>query len=463
MGATLQFLGATETVTGSRFLLRTARARVLVDCGLFQGAKSLRLRNWAPFPIEPRELDAVLLTHAHVDHAGWVPRLVAEGFRGPVFSTRGTEALCGVVLPDSGRLHEEDASLANAEGWSKHAPALPLYTEEDALVSLKRFRVVETGAWFEVAPGVRARFARAGHILGAASLVVEDQASGRRLGFSGDLGRPQHPLLRDPEPMARVDALVCESTYGDRKHPPVAEVVAALGAAIARTADRGGATIIPAFAVDRTEVMLLHLRELMQRGAVPTLPVYVDSPMALAALGIYRRAIAEHWPEIRADLRGDPALFDPGDLREVRTIAQSRDLQAGGQGPCIVVSASGMATGGRVLRHLARHLPDPRASVLLVGYQVPGTRGHRLARGERALKLLGRYVPVRAEVVNLAGFSVHADADETLAWLGSAEAAPDICYAVHGEPEASRALAARIDSELGWGAVVPRDGERVQV
>jgi metallo-beta-lactamase family protein len=463
VSATLQFLGAAETVTGSRFLLRTRRARVLVDCGLFQGPKALRLRNWAPFPIPPRELDAVVLTHAHVDHAGFVPRLVAEGFRGPVFATRGTEALCGVVLPDSGRLHEEDASVANAEGWSRHAPALPLYTEEDALRALERFRRVETDAWFDVAPGVRGRFARAGHILGAASLVLEDEASGRRVGFSGDLGRPAHPLLRPPEPMPRVDALVCESTYGDRKHPPSAEVVAALGAAIARTAARGGVTLIPAFAVDRTEVMLLHLRELMQSGAAPRLPVYVDSPMALAALAIYRRAISERWPEIRADLRGDGTLFDPGDLREVRTLAQSRELQAGGIGPCIIVSASGMATGGRVLRHLARHLPDPRASVALVGYQVPGTRGHRLLRGERAVKMLGRYVPVRAEVVNLAGFSVHADADETLAWLGSAEAAPEICYAVHGEPEPTRALAARIDAELGWAAVAPRDGERVGI
>ena len=463
MTTTLQFLGAAETVTGSRFLLRTRRARVLVDCGLFQGAKSLRLRNWAPFPIPPKELDAVVLTHAHVDHAGFVPRLVAEGFRGPVFATPGTEALCGVVLPDSGRLHEEDASSANAEGWSKHSPALPLYTEEDALRALRQLRPRETGAWFEVAPSVRGRFLRAGHILGAASLVLEDVASGKRVGFSGDLGRPSHPLLAPPEPMARVDALVCESTYGDRKHPETAQVVAALGEAIARTAARGGTTVIPAFAVDRTEVILLYLRELMERGGAPRLPVHVDSPMALEALAIYRRAIAERWGEIRADLRGDGSLFDPGDLHEVRTLEQSRELQAEASGPRIVVSASGMATGGRVLRHLARHLPDPRSSVVLVGYQVPGTRGHRLLRGERAVKMLGRYVPVRAEIVNLAGFSVHADADEILAWLRTAEAPPGVCYAVHGEPEPSRALAARIDGELGWAAVAPRDGERVQI
>jgi metallo-beta-lactamase family protein len=460
---TLQFLGGTETVTGSRFLLRTRRARVLVDCGLFQGVKALRLRNWEPFPIAPKDLDAVVLTHAHVDHAGFVPRLVAEGFSGPVFATRGTDALCGVVLPDSGRLHEEDASVANAEGWSKHTPALPLFTEEDARRALLQIRARETGSWFEVAPGVRGRFARAGHILGAASVVLEDEASGRRAGFSGDLGRPSHPLLLPPEPMLRVDALVCESTYGDRRHPPTAEVVAALCEAIARTAQRGGTTLIPAFAVDRTEVILLHLRDLMERGAAPRLPVYVDSPMALEALAIYRRAIADHWPEIRPDLRGDGSRFDPGDLREVRTLEQSRELQAEGGGARIIVSASGMATGGRVLRHLMRQLPDPRSSVVLVGYQVPGTRGHRLLRGERAVKMLGRYVPVRAEIVNLAGFSVHADADETLDWLRSAEAAPGVCYAVHGEPEPARALAARIDAELAWAAAAARDGERVKL
>jgi metallo-beta-lactamase family protein len=463
VSATLQFLGAAQTVTGSRFLLRTQRARVLVDCGLFQGAKELRLRNWAGFPIPPQSLDAVVLTHAHVDHAGFLPRLVAEGYRGPVFATRGTQALCGVVLPDSGRLHEEDASLANAEGWSKHTPALPLYTEDDAARSLLQLRRVSTGEWFDVAPGVRGRFARAGHILGAASLALEDDASGKRVGFSGDLGRSSHPLLLAPEPMPRVDTLVCESTYGDRHHPPIAEATAALGEAIRRTAERGGTTLIPAFAVDRTEVVLLHLRELMQNGAVPRLPVYVDSPMALEALTIYRQAIAERWPEIRPDLRGDGTTFDPGDLREVRSLAQSRELESSDTGPCIVVSASGMATGGRVLRHLAHHLPDPRASVVLVGHQVAGTRGHRLIRGERAVKMLGRYVPVRAEVVNLSGFSVHADADEIVAWLRSAEAPPDICHTVHGEPEPAHALAGRIDRELGWAAAVPRDGERVKI
>ncbi len=460
--ATLQFLGATGTVTGSRFLLRTPRARVLVDCGLFQGTKELRLRNWAPFPVDPASLDAIVLTHAHVDHSGFVPRLCAQGFRGPVFATPGTRALCEVVLPDSGRLHEEDAAQANREGWSKHAPALPLYSEEDALEALRQLRRVEHGGWLEVAPGVRGKLGRAGHILGAATLVLEDSASGRSVGFSGDLGRPRHPLLRPPEPPPRADLIVCESTYGDRMHPATKDVVAALGAAVARTLARGGTVVIPAFAVDRTEVVLFHLREVVRAGAVPDVPVHVDSPMALAALAVYRRAIAERWSEIRPELTGGEAPFDPGDLREVRTLAQSRAREKE-SGPRVIVSASGMATGGRVLRHLARHLPDEKSSVVLVGYQARGTRGDRLLRGERAVKMLGRYVPVRAEIVDQSGFSVHADADETLAWLASAERAPETCFAVHGEPEASRALADRVDRELGWAAAVPRDGETVAV
>lgn len=459
MNPTLQFLGAAGTVTGSRFLVRTPRARVLVDCGLFQGTKELRLRNWAPFPVPPASLDAIVLTHAHVDHSGLVPRLCAQGFRGPVLATPGSAALCEVVLPDSGRLHEEDAALANHEGWSKHSPALPLYTEQDALAALERFEAVAFDAWREIAPGVRAKFAPAGHILGAASVVLELEG-GRRIGFSGDLGRPAHPLLTAPVPLEGCDVVVCESTYGDRRHPAVSQIVSALGAAVTRTLERGGSVVIPAFAVDRTEVVLFHLRELARAGRVPAAPVYVDSPMALAALGVYRRAIAEHWREIQPALHGNGALFDPGDLREVRSLGDSRRL-AEEPGPRVIVSASGMATGGRVLRHLARQLPDARSSVVLVGYQARGTRGDRLLRGERAVKMLGRYVPVRAEIVDLSGFSVHADADETLAWLGAAERAPEICYVVHGEPEASRALAERIDSELGWAGVVPRDGETV--
>jgi metallo-beta-lactamase family protein len=454
----LQFLGAAGTVTGSRFLVRTPRARVLVDCGLFQGAKELRLRNWAPLPLDPRRLDAIVLTHAHVDHSGLVPRLAAQGFRGPVFATRGTAALCAVLWPDSGRLHEEDAALANAGGWSKHAPALPLYGERDARDALGQLRIAELGKPFEAAPGVRVRLARAGHILGAASAVLE--IGDCRLGVSGDLGRPVHPLLRAPEPPSHAPVWLCESTYGDRRHRPLEESVRVLGAVLTRTAARGGTVVIPAFAVDRTEIVLYFLRELVASGAAPDLPIYVDSPMALATLDVYRRALAERWDEIRPPDAGEGDRLDPGALREIRTLADSRALEAERE-PRVIISASGMATGGRVLRHLARHLPDPRSSVVLVGYQARDTRGDRLLRGERALKLLGRYVPVRAEVVDLSGFSVHADADEIVGWLRSAEAPPELLYAVHGEPGPAHALAARVGAELGIAAVVPADGETV--
>jgi metallo-beta-lactamase family protein len=460
--ANLRFLGAAGTVTGSRFLLTTPHARVLVDCGLFQGMKSLRLRNWEPFPVHPESLHAVVLTHAHVDHCGYLPALVRAGYRGPVFATRGTAELAEIVLPDSGRLQEEDASEANREGWSKHEPALPLYTEEDALAAAGMIEPVEFGQELEVAPGIRARFTHAGHILGAASLTLAlDGNPERRIAFSGDLGRSAHPLLRSPEPAPAADWMLLESTYGDRTHDD-AHVLDELADAVTKTAQRGGVVVIPAFAVDRTEVVLYQLHELAAAGRIPRLPVFVDSPMATAALRVYRRALAEGWDEVEPALRGRDEVLDPGELKEIREPRESRAL-CEAAGPFIVVSASGMATGGRVLHHLAERLPDPRNTVLLVGYQVRGTRGHRLLSGERAVKMLGRYVPVRAEVRDLSAFSVHADASELVGWLASAPSPPRITFAVHGEPEAASALAGRIDRELGWPAVVPGDGEVVRL
>lgn len=461
-GASLRFLGAAGTVTGSRFLLTTPRARVLVDCGLFQGLKALRLRNWEPFPVHPESLHAVVLTHAHLDHCGYLPALVHAGYRGPVFATRGTAALAAIVLPDSGRLQEEDAAEANRGGYSKHEPALPLYTEPDALAAAERIEPVEFGKEWEVAPGIRGRFTHAGHILGAASLTLAlDGAHERRIAFSGDLGRRAHPLLRSPESAPRADWMVVESTYGDRRHED-AHVLEELADAVSRTAQRGGVVVIPAFAVDRTELVLFQLRTLAGAGRIPRLPVFVDSPMALAALRVYRRALAEGWEEVEPELRGRDEVLDPGELTEVRTPRDSRALSQA-PGPFIVISASGMATGGRVLHHLAERLADPRNTVLLVGYQVRGTRGHRLLGGERAIKMLGRYVPVRAEVRDLSAFSVHADADELIRWLASAPSAPRVTFAVHGEREAAVALAGRIDRELGWPAVVPGQGEVVRL
>jgi metallo-beta-lactamase family protein len=458
----LHFLGAAGTVTGSRFLVETAGARVLVDCGLFQGTKPLRLRNWAPFPVDPKAIDAVVLTHAHVDHSAYLPALVRDGFAGPVFATPGTHALCRIVLPDSGRLQEEDASYANRKGFSKHHPALALYTEEDAIRALGRFEERRFGESVEAAPGVRFVFQRAGHILGASSVLVSlDGAKPRRVLVSGDLGRPEHPILAPPDPPAESDVVLLESTYGDRRHADV-DAMALFEAVISRTAARGGRVVIPAFAVDRTEVLLLALRRLMKEGRIPALRVFVDSPMALAALALYREAIARGDPEIRPGFTGDGDPFDTGDLVEVRSVPESKAVLAH-RGPCIVISASGMATGGRVLHHLAHALPDARNAVILPGYQAEGTRGRLLADGARSLKMHGRYVAVRAEVSQVGAFSVHADQPELLAWLRRAPRAPDNVYLVHGEPAAASALEALVERELGFTTAVPNDGERVRL
>jgi metallo-beta-lactamase family protein len=435
---------------------------VLVDCGLYQGVRALRRRNWEPFPVDPASLDAVILSHAHVDHCAYLPALVRHGFRGPVYATPGCAELARIVLPDSGRLQEEDAAYANRRGYSRHSPAQPLYTEEDAHAALALLRTVPFGTAQPVAPGVLACFRSAGHILGSASIHLGFEGGDRQgLLVSGDLGRPVHPLLEPPSPPAAADAVLVESTYGDRDHAG-ADDAETLAQALRRTSDRGGVVVIPAFAVDRTELVLHHLRRLTDEGRVPRMPVYVDSPMALAALAVYRRAVAEGWPEIRPELRGTPRPFDPGDLREVRSVDGSKALRDV-SGPAVIVSASGMATGGRVLHHLEQRLPDPRHSVVLVGYQALGTRGRRLLSGESSLKLHGRYVPVRAEIVDLSCFSVHADRGEILDWLRQAPTAPAVCFVVHGEPEASASLRDAIVRELGWNAVVPTYLERVRL
>jgi metallo-beta-lactamase family protein len=457
----IEFLGAAGTVTGSRFLVDAPRSRVLLDCGLYQGRKALRERNWAAFPVDAESIDAVVLSHAHVDHSGFLPGLYRAGFRGRVYATPGTTALCEIVLPDSARLQEEDAAYANRKGFSKHRPALPLYGEKEAEEVLARFRPVPYGERVEVADGVTAELRPAGHILGAASVSLHVAGSEHRIAFSGDLGRPSHPILNPPAPPAEADALLVESTYGDRRHAD-ADVIERFASEVRATAERGGVVVIPAFAVDRTELVLLHLKRLTLAGEIPELPVYVDSPMALAALGVYRRAIAERAPEIRTALHGADDPFDWGGLVEARSADASRAINAE-KGPAVIVSASGMATGGRVLHHLAQRLPDPRNSVLLVGFQTEETRGARLLEGARLVKMLGRYVPVRARVVDLAAFSVHADAAEILAWLGAAPRAPEIAYVVHGEPRASAALRDAIERELGWNCVVPRYRERVRV
>jgi len=458
----LRFLGATGTVTGSRFLIDTPRARVLLDCGLFQGLKVLRERNWATFPVDPRSIDAVVLSHAHLDHTGYVPALTRNGYAGPIVATEATTALSRIVLPDSGHLQEEDAAYANRKGFSKHVPALPLYTEADALRAVERFTSVPYDTPRELAAGVRVTFRPSGHILGAAIVTVEiDGARPRTVVFSGDLGRPHHPILRPPAPLPAADVVLVESTYGNRLHEDV-ESLRRFEEALVRTAERGGMVIIPSFAVDRTEVILFHLGRLARAGRIPNVPVYVDSPMALATLQIYRRALAEASAEIQPELRNGEDPFDPGHLIEARRVEESMAINEE-RGPGIIISASGMATGGRVLHHLVQRLPEPRNTVLLVGFQAEGTRGRALADGAKAIKMLGRYIAVRAEVVDVPAFSVHADQHEILAWLQTAPHAPNTTFVVHGEPAAAEALHVAIEHELRWTAAVPRYLEQVRL
>jgi metallo-beta-lactamase family protein len=459
----ITFLGGTGTVTGSRFLVDTGRARVLVDCGLFQGLKELRRRNWAPFPVAPEGIDAVVLTHAHVDHTGYLPALVRDGFRGPVVATPGTVGLCRVLLLDAAHLQEEEARFANQAGYSKHRPALPLYTTQDAEHALLLLEPVHEGVRRNLAPGVDVELQPAGHILGSASVLLHlDGPPARRLLVSGDLGRDAHPLFLPPPPPPAADAVLVESTYGDRAHPDTEAGIEALASVVRRTAERGGSVVVPSFAVDRTEVVLHVLRRLRAEGRIPDLPVYADSPMALTVLAQYRRAVAHRDPTLRPEILDGPDPFDPGNLHECHSVDESKalnDLVV----PSIIISASGMATGGRVLHHLARRLPDPRHSVVLPGFQAAGTRGRALADGAAALKLLGQYVPVRAEVAVIEAFSVHADADELVDWLGRAPEPPELTCCVHGEPEAAAALRDRIAGELHRLAVVPDHGERVRL
>jgi metallo-beta-lactamase family protein len=445
-GFRLEFLGGTGTVTGSRYLLTAAGRRLLVDCGLFQGYKPLRLRNWDRFPVAPASIEAVVLTHAHLDHSGYLPLLARDGFRGPVFCTEATAALCRILLLDSAHLLEEEAKYANQKGSSRHHPALPLYTQDDALAALKLLRVEDMHAAFAPVPGVRAQFRGAGHILGAASVTLEHD--GTRIGFSGDLGRSDDAVMLAPEPPAPADLLVVESTYGDRRHPP-GDAEAELGAVVARVAARGGVVVIPAFAVGRAQALLYLLNRLKARGAIPPgLPIYLNSPMADEATQLYARFPHAH----RLDHAATNALR--GSATVITTAEQSKALNRK-HGPMVIISASGMATGGRVIHHLVAFAPDPRNAIVLAGFQAGGTRGAALAAGQPTLRIFGEDIPVRAEVVQLGSTSAHADADGLMAWLRAAPAPPRRVFVTHGEPASADALRVRIERELGWDACVP--------
>ena len=460
----LTSLGGVGTVTGSRHLLEVGSSAVLLDCGLFQGVKELRERNWVPFPFDVNQLDAIVITHAHLDHCGYLPRLVKEGFRGPVYCTYDTGKLMSVVLPDSARLLEEEAGYANKRGYSKHSPALALYTEEDAWAALDLLRPVAFGDVFTAAPGITVPLQPAGHILGSATATIQlgdASQGGTSLVASGDLGRARHPFLAPSTPIGDADWVMVESTYGDRIHEQE-DSADRLAEVITRTADRGGVVVIPAFAVDRTEVLLFHLHNLAREGKLPRIPIYVDSPMALAGLKIYRAALSNAATDVRSEYHGRPDILDLRDLEEIFDTQSSKQLR-NRPGSAVIIAGAGMASGGRVVHHLKRLLPGRENTVVLVGFQAEGTRGRQLLEGATTIKIHGQYVKVRAEICDLTGFSVHADATELMDWLQTSTREPKGVFVVHGESSASAALAKRIERELDWTAVRATMGERLNL
>lgn len=450
---TIQFLGATSTVTGSKYLVHAAGKKVLVDCGLFQGFKQLRLRNWGQFPVDPKSIDAVVLTHAHLDHSGYLPLLVKNGYKGPIFCTTATVDLCGILLTDSGHLQEEDARYANRRGFSKHHPALPLYTEEDAKRCLPQLRPVEFAQSIKIAPGVDMRLLLAGHILGAA--MIEMRCEGQILLFSGDLGRPNDLVMQPPARVEHADFLVIESTYGNRRHD-VKDPLDVLADVITRTVARQGVVIIPAFAVGRAQTLLyaIHLLKIARR--IPDVPVYLNSPMAVDATNIYHRYRTEHrLTEEQCKSMCTAAKF-------VNGVEESKALN-NKHGPMILISASGMLTGGRVLHHLKAFAPDARNTILLSGFQSGGTRGAALAAGAETVKIHGEQVSIRAEVATLSNLSAHADYVEMLDWLGHFSAPPRQTFITHGEPAAADALRQSIEEKLKWQCTIPDYLERASL
>jgi metallo-beta-lactamase family protein len=443
-------------VTGSRFLLETAGRRYLVDCGLFQVSRATKQLNWKPFLVKPERIEAVLLTHAHIDHAGYLPRLIRGGFRGPVFATEATIALLELLLPDSAHLQEQEAAFANKKGYSRHKPALPLYTVEEAEQTLAQLRPVRFGEPLTLA-GLAVTWHSAGHILGSAIISVETDEGGRRIVFSGDLGRYGGEIMASPTQIREADCLLVESTYGDRRHgeQPVRLEMADL---VRSVADRGGVLLIPAFAVGRTQEVLYHLRRLEEEGLIPHLPVYIDSPMAVDASQIYCRFGDDHNLDINLLMDEQECPLRCRETHFVRQVEESKRLNTI-PGPAIIISASGMCTGGRILHHLKWRLPDPRNLILLVGYQAAGTRGRQLQERTPSVRIHGEEVPVRAGVATLDGLSAHADQSELLRWLAGFERPPERTFLVHGEPGAMQALEAKIGKELGWRVGRPALGE----
>ena len=473
--AYIQFLGAAGTVTGSKHLISTnadssGGFQVLIDCGMFQGPKEWRERNWQDTPIPARQINAVVLTHAHIDHCGWIPRLVKAGFRGPIYATPPTIDLCGILLPDSGHLQEEDAAFYNKHKKSKHNPALPLYTLEEAQESLQYFRPVQYGEGQQLCPEMSFRFVRAGHILGSSMAEVTLQTNGktRRLLFTGDIGRvrernatPGEVVRSGPTEGETADILVMESTYGNRQHPTT-DPRPELTSLIRATAERGGSIVVPAFAVERTQKFLFMLKELMQAGQLPAIPVFCDSPMAIKAVEIFMKHTEEYSEDTRrlVGQHGSPLTW-PG-FTFASTAEQSKRINAV-KTPSIIVSSSGMVTGGRILHHLAQRLPDPKTTVVFIGFQAPGTRGFTIKSGAREVKIFGDVVPIRAQVAALEQFSDHADTPELLQWLRTFPRKPPATYLVHGEPAAASQLRDTIIKELGWNVQMAQWMQKVKI
>lgn len=449
----IRFLGATGTVTGSKYLVTAGSKMVLVDCGLFQGFKQLRLRNWAPLPIDPAEVDAVILTHAHLDHSGYLPLFVREGYSGKILCSSATRDLCEILLPDSGRLQEEQARYANRHGFSKHRPALPLYTEEEARASLSHFAPIEMGQAVELGDGLRVRLAPAGHILGAATVRLEH--GGRSILFSGDLGRPHDALMVPPAPIEPVDYLVLESTYGNRRHKRT-DPEEALAKTLERTFARGGAVIIPSFAVGRAQMLLYLIQRLKTEGRIADVPVFLNSPMAVDVTRIFHAHRSEH--------RLSPAECDATcHVAKIINSPEESEALNHRQGPMIIIAGSGMATGGRVVHHLKAFAPDARNTILFAGFQAGGTRGAALMGGAKAIKIHGEYVAVRAQVASLDNLSGHADFAEILDWLRPLASPPRRVFITHGEPEAADAMRQHVAETLGWEVSVPDYLERVEL
>ena len=459
--ATLTFLGAARTVTGSKYLLEIDGYRILVDYGQFQGTRDLRRRNWGALAVHPSSVHCVVLTHAHIDHSGLLPRLVANGFHGRIYCTHGTADLCSLVLPDAGRLQEEDARLANRNRFSRHSPAVPLFTESDAYQALGHFERVAFDTPIEVAPGLHAEWTNAGHLLGSAFVrISRDQSKGPRILFGGDLGRYGRPVLPDPMPAPDAETLLLESTYGDRIHPDENDA-ARLQEVIEQTTRQGGRVIIPAFAVGRVEEVLYWLKRLEDTGRLVPLPVYVDSPMAVRSIDFYAQYSHELDPDMRTG-GDDLSAYTTKHFRAVATSRESLQIVESRE-PAIVISASGMATGGRVLHHLAACLPDARNTVLFVGFQAEGTRGRALVDGAKTIKIHGQMVPVAARIEKLDSMSAHADSEETLRWLGTFRTPPQRTFLVHGEQPAQDALKSRIENSLNWAVHIPQHGEKTDV